>query len=112
MRDYCGDSTDSNSSLFHEFYLPLDMIREIAKYICIPADVNLANDLGATALHYAAYNGNYEIVEYLLQQGVDANVKDKGGYTPLGTALERYDCPAGHSGLDKTIKLLEEVTTK
>jgi len=36
-----------------------------------------------TALHAAAHRGHVEIVEFLLKQGANVNVKDGDGYTPL-----------------------------
>lgn len=40
---------------------------------------------GFTALHYATFKGNRESVHILLENG--AKLKDKGGYTPLMSAL-------------------------
>ena len=34
-------------------------------------------------MHYAASNGNAEIVQYLCRDGVDANVADENGVTPF-----------------------------
>jgi len=36
-----------------------------------------------TALHYACQNANTAVVSLLLQAGVDVNVSDRSGYTPL-----------------------------
>ncbi|HEY2964247.1 MAG TPA: ankyrin repeat domain-containing protein [Pyrinomonadaceae bacterium] len=44
-------------------------------------------DYAGTGLHYAALNGQRAMVEFLLAQGADRNVKDtKVGSTPLGWA--------------------------
>lgn len=41
------------------------------------ADVNLKNDGGRTALHYAASKGRLKITELLLAHGAKINAKDK-----------------------------------
>lgn len=43
----------------------------------------LANDDGNTALFYAAQYGRKDAVEYLLDQGIPVNVKNRIGSTPL-----------------------------
>ena len=44
-------------------------------------DINLRNNLGATALIYAAKNGDREIVALLLKSGADKTITDQNGYT-------------------------------
>jgi len=39
-----------------------------------------------TPLHYAAANGHQGVVEYLVNQKVDINAKNKDGNTPLEIA--------------------------
>ena len=48
-----------------------------------PALVNQQNIGGATALHIASREGNYEIVEILIANGADVNLSDSEGWTPL-----------------------------
>ena len=44
-------------------------------------------DYSGTALHYAALNGHQSMVEFLIQQGATANIKDtKVESTPAGWA--------------------------
>ncbi|MGI9064788.1 MAG: ankyrin repeat domain-containing protein [Pyrinomonadaceae bacterium] len=44
-------------------------------------------DYSGTGLHYAALNGHQALVEFLIEQGADVNVKDtKVGSTPAGWA--------------------------
>ena len=51
------------------------------------ADVNIADDEGGTALHYAAQNGHVPVVESLLRRrGIDANRVKPGAGTPLHLA--------------------------
>jgi len=58
-------------------------------------DPNLANTknatFGRTPLHWAAQEGQKEVVELLITKGADPNGKDKWGYTPLHRAAA-----AGH----------------
>ena len=49
-------------------------------------DVNAANDLGNTAMHYAAQTGANRIVEYLAGKGARLDIKNKQGRTPLDVA--------------------------
>ena len=45
--------------------------------------VNQANSAGDTALHGAAGNGYTKVVEFLVAQGGDLNMRNKAGVTPL-----------------------------
>ena len=42
---------------------------------------------GATSLHWAAYSGSIDALEFLYVNGVDINAKDKDGSTPLHLAV-------------------------
>ena len=47
-------------------------------------DVNkVINGLRWTALHLAAYQGNYQLVEYLICKGANIQAQNQSGYTPL-----------------------------
>ncbi|MBS1829215.1 MAG: ankyrin repeat domain-containing protein [Acidobacteria bacterium] len=50
---------------------------------------------GRTLLHDAAANGCLEVVELLLAIGVDANVTDRGGHTPLYAVANECGAPSG-----------------
>ncbi|MGH9332103.1 MAG: ankyrin repeat domain-containing protein, partial [Vicinamibacterales bacterium] len=53
------------------------------------ADVNAVNNLGNTALHYAAQQGNERIVEFLIGKGAKLDLKNKQGRTPAEVAKGR-----------------------
>ncbi|KAI8017515.1 Adenylosuccinate lyase [Camellia lanceoleosa] len=55
-------------------------------YVWNWADVNLKNNGGRTALHYASSKGWLKIAEILLSHGASINLKDKVGCTPLHRA--------------------------
>jgi uncharacterized protein len=48
---------------------------------------NYKNDAGATALQWAAYNGNFEMVDALISSGADIDLSNDLGYTPLISAI-------------------------
>ncbi|MBU6139940.1 MAG: ankyrin repeat domain-containing protein [Proteobacteria bacterium] len=48
-----------------------------------PAVINQRNLGGATALHLACREGNFEIVKILVDGGADINLADNEGWTPL-----------------------------
>jgi ankyrin repeat protein len=51
--------------------------------------VNAYDETGATALHYAAFDGSREIVHLLLDRGAEINSRDSQfGATPAGWAIE------------------------
>ncbi|XP_046620475.1 G patch domain and ankyrin repeat-containing protein 1 homolog [Neodiprion virginianus] len=52
-------------------------------------NVNVSDDFGWTPLMSAAYNGNFEIVQYLLKLGVNKKAKEKSGLTAAQLALKR-----------------------
>ncbi|XP_046744857.1 G patch domain and ankyrin repeat-containing protein 1 homolog [Diprion similis] len=52
-------------------------------------NVNVSDDFGWTPLMSAAYNGNFEIIQYLLKLGVNKKAKEKSGLTAAQLALKR-----------------------
>jgi ankyrin repeat protein len=69
------------------------------------ADVNAVVDKnGATALHFASYQGHSEIVKMLIEAGANVNAFDKWYNTALDVAS-----PEGHSEI---VKMLEEAGAK
>jgi ankyrin repeat protein len=51
--------------------------------------INQRDQLGATALHYAAFGGHRNVVQALVEQGAEINPADSQfGATPAGWAIE------------------------
>ena len=57
------------------------------------ADVNAPSADGRTPLHWAAFRGNKEFMEFLLESGADVHVEDSKGLTALDLVITtiRYD---------------------
>ena len=51
------------------------------------ADVNQADGIGCTALHWAAIQGNLDACKKLLDMGVDPYVRDQKGETPVEASV-------------------------
>ena len=41
---------------------------------------------GSTVLYHAVYNGNFSVMQHLVEAGADVNIADYNGYTPLSVA--------------------------
>jgi len=51
------------------------------------ADPAMGNDLGSTALHMAALRAYPGVVRRMAERGLDLNVADREGFTPLDYAV-------------------------
>lgn len=51
--------------------------------------LHLRNNLGETALHYAARSGSLEVNKFLLEKGADMHVRDYQGKTPWNICQQR-----------------------
>lgn len=70
-------------------------------------DVDVQDEKGNTPLMYAVYQGNYKIVEYLVDKGTNVNQKNNEGKTPLHeTAGYTYMGVDGYEGRKSILKLL------
>jgi len=55
--------------------------------------INAKNDKGQTPLHIASYYGYKDVMQYLLTNSADVDVKDKDGRTSLHLLVERDNTP-------------------
>ena len=63
--------------------------------------VNQRDESGATPLHYAAFNGQRQMVQLLLERGANINsTDDKFGATPTGWAIEYLREMGGFLGIE------------
>jgi ankyrin repeat protein len=66
-----------------------------------PDLIHAKDETGATALHYAAFDGRRDIVRLLVQFGADINATDdKFGATPAGWAIEYIREMGGFLGIE------------
>ncbi|WP_353275377.1 ankyrin repeat domain-containing protein [Wolbachia endosymbiont (group A) of Pipizella viduata] len=54
------------------------------------AQVNATDNSGNTPLHWAALNGEKDVVKALLGEGANVDAKDNRGWNPLHLAAENY----------------------
>lgn len=54
------------------------------------ADIFAKDNDGCIPLHYAARNGNYEIIQFLVQKGANIDKVDNEGRTPLFYGIENF----------------------
>jgi uncharacterized protein len=69
---------------------------DAAKYcVQLGADVNAADAKGYTALHGAAYIGNHDLIQYLVDKGADvkAVAKDKNTVADMANGPNRFGIP-------------------
>jgi ankyrin repeat protein len=64
-----------------------DPIEAITLFLAAGTDVNATNNLGFTAMHYAAQSGRTRIIELLAANGAKLDIKNKAGKTPLDLAM-------------------------
>jgi len=66
-----------------------------------PELINQRDELGATALHHAAFGGHRDVVEALVEQGAEINARDsKFRGTPAGWAIEYLRERGGLLGIE------------
>ena len=65
------------------------------------ADVNMADNEGNTALHYALNDYNAEGARYLIRKGADYNRPNNEGETPVQIAVEK--------GMDTVLELMTDI---
>jgi len=66
-----------------------------------PELINQKDASGAAALHYATFGGYRSVVQELVRQGADVNIRDgKFGATPTGWAIEYLRELGGFLGIE------------
>lgn len=99
-KKYISDDRSNKSDDFPKLYDNND-IASLSSFIeAHPEMLNKTDSKGATLLFKAVVNGNYAIVEYLLERKADPNVQNIHGETALHQAVE--------NGNHKVINLLLE----
>lgn len=72
---------DGRSPLFYSLLIEnTDLLKEL---IIAGANINQQDQLGWTTLHHAVQRHNVQATHLLLKSGVDVEIKDKYGNTPL-----------------------------
>lgn len=79
----------------------LGLTKAIRTLVDHGANVNAVGERGLTALHYAAFENNVEVVSELLACGADPNIKDEDGASPKDWAAS--------AGNKQIITLLQSV---
>ncbi len=66
-----------------------------------PELINRKDEIGATALHHAAFGGHRRVAEFLVEHGADVNAPDDVfGATPSGWAIEYLRELGGFLGIE------------
>ncbi|XP_071487930.1 LOW QUALITY PROTEIN: transient receptor potential cation channel subfamily A member 1-like [Diadema antillarum] len=92
MSPLCGDGASATDAWRPEENLQEDVQLTFEEFLTSvnlePERVHAADAKGATFLHYAARAGRKDLVEYLVDRGLDMDAKDEEGNTPLHWAVE------------------------
>ena len=64
-----------------------DNLEVIKKQLKIGVDIDLQDNDGLAALHFASQDFNEKVIELLLKNKANPNVRDKHGNTPIYKAL-------------------------
>lgn len=93
-----GESIDPNLKSPEEPYKrSISVVKTLLDYSAIQGNkeyINLQDDLGHTALHYAATFHYIPLLTLLLEYGANIDIEDKDGDTPLFNAVEKGDVEA------------------
>ena len=99
----CGMGWGYHYSVNSPEYSWMDAVRFVMQ---LGADVNAADSRGYTALHAAAYIGNNELINYLVDHGADVKVvaKDKNTVADMANGPTRFGIPH-----PETVTMLEKL---
>mmetsp|Transcript_14356 Transcript_14356/g.28630 ORF Transcript_14356/g.28630 Transcript_14356/m.28630 type:complete len:462 (-) Transcript_14356:87-1472(-) len=78
------DANGTTPAMWASWKGHLPIVRMLLREHGVP--VNETNNIGSSALHFAALGGHLEIVKMLLDNGADVMLKDKYGETPADRA--------------------------
>lgn len=96
-RDWTGETPFIRAAMHGQ----IGVVRLLLHHLGSPGLIERDN-IGVTALHYAAYRGHEEVVSFLLLAGAGPTIKDIDGRTPLAFAKMQEDEP--HDDFSKTGK--------
>lgn len=91
-------------------------LNDVKLAVRIGANINKADEMGNTPLHWAALKGHLDVVKFLVENGADINKENNKGDTPLSLAFPlnlsvvRYLAKKGGKGFHKTLKDLLKYT--
>lgn len=111
-RDMADPFLDLHGGIRKDLYIAAVVMRNtnaVKRAIDRGADINQTDVLGRTVLHHAVFQANVEMVELLISEGINQNIRDHFGYTDSdhkgGTAL----CYAAQrNDFDDGLRLLAE----
>lgn len=82
------------------------------KQALVQSVIDKQNNLGRSALHYAAGNNNTEITKILLNHKASITIEDIEGYTPVHTSCKYGREEVLHLLLKQPAKIITELMTK
>ena len=82
-------------------------IKKVSYLIRLGADVGGKNGIGRMILLFGATGGHIELVELMLQNGVDASVRDNKGMTAMAIAFR-----AGYMDIVELLKKYKKIERK
>ncbi|MAF77995.1 MAG: hypothetical protein CME60_07515 [Halobacteriovoraceae bacterium] len=88
------NSRNKNGQTPLMIYSYLGELETVKELIEKGANIQLKSKKGKTCLHYAAFSGNVELLNYLVQfHGLRINERDDQGHTPLYDAIKTGELP-------------------
>jgi len=89
LRKHANQSGTTEEIMTIHDYAAVGDMEQIELLVSKGMDVNAKTQRGATALHWAAYQGRRDVAECLISNGAGINTKDNYGFTPLHLAVIR-----------------------